>query len=68
MLKKQAPFINDLRKNIEQILTENKRRNLETEIKKLTDDLCLNFSEETYMRLQTLKKERDEIILNQEKD
>lgn len=68
MLKKQAPFINDLRKNIEQILAENKRRNLETEIKKLTDDLYLNFSEETYLRLQTLKKERDEILLKQETD
>lgn len=62
MLKKQAPFINDLRSNIEQILSENKRRNLELEIKKLSDELCLNFSEETYLRLQGLKKERDEIL------
>ena len=61
MLKKQAPFINDLRKNIEELLSENKRRNLESEIKKLSDDLCLNFTEETYLRLQALKKERDEI-------
>lgn len=68
MLKKQAPFINDLRKNIEQLLTENKRRNLETEIKKLSDELCLNFSEENYLRLNALKKERDEILLQHEND
>lgn len=68
MLKKQSPFINDLRSNIEKILTDNKRRNLETEIKKLSDELCLNFSEENYLRLAALKKERDEILLKQEKD
>jgi len=66
MLKKQAPFINDLRKNIEEILAESKRRNLEGEIKKLSDELCLNFTEETYLRLQALKKERDEILLKAE--
>jgi len=66
MLKKQAPFINDLRKNIEQILSENKRRNLDNEIKQLTREISINFAEEKYIRLQELKKIRDELLQNTE--
>lgn len=63
MIKKQNPFINELRKKINQILKENKRQSLEAEIKKLTDEVCLNFDEEKYLRLTTLKKTRDEMLL-----
>lgn len=62
MLKKQNPFINDLRKNIEKSLSDIKLRNLEEEIKKMTEEVCKNFTEESYTRLQELKKERDEIL------
>jgi hypothetical protein len=63
MIKKQNPFINELRKKIDQILKENKRQSLEAEIKKLTDEVCLNFDEEKYLRLSSLKKTRDEMLL-----
>lgn len=62
MLKKQNPFINDLRKNIEKSLSEIKLRGMEEEIKKLTAEVCQNFNEETYARLTELKKERDAIL------
>jgi DNA primase catalytic core len=62
MLKKKIPFINDLRKNIEKLLLENKLKQLEDEIKAQTADLCLNFSEEAYMQIEALKKERDAIL------
>lgn len=62
MLKKQNPFINDLRKNVEKSLSEMKLRGMEEEIKKLTAEVCQNFNEETYLRLTELKKERDAIL------
>ncbi len=62
MLKKQNPFINDLRKNIEKTLQEIKIRAIDEEIKSLHTELCNNFSEETYARLTALKQERDNII------
>lgn len=62
MLKRQNPFINDLRKNVEKALSEIKLREMEEEIKKLTAEVCQNFNEETYARLTELKKERDAIL------
>ncbi|MCM1323793.1 MAG: DNA primase [Acetobacter sp.] len=62
MLKKQNPFINDLRRKIETALSDMKLRELEKEIKKMTDEVCKNFTEENYTRLTELKKERDEIL------
>lgn len=62
MLKRQNPFINDLRKNVEKALSEIKLRGMEEEIKKLTAEVCQNFNEETYARLTELKKERDAIL------
>ena len=62
MLKTKSFFINDLRKLVEQNLKENKRRNLEKEIKELTAELKQNFSEGTYYRLEALKKEQAEMI------
>lgn len=62
MIQKQSPFINELRHNIEKILLDSRRQNLEEEIKELTKELCLNFDEATYNRLTALKKERDEIL------
>lgn len=62
MLKKRNPFINDLRKDIKKALANIKLRNLEEEIKKTTDEVCKNFTEEAYTRLAELKKERDEIL------
>lgn len=63
MLKKQSPFINDLRENVKQLLKEYKRQTLENEIKKLSEKLCNHFDEETYNELASLKKERDELLL-----
>ena len=63
MIKKQNPFINDLRKKIDNLLQENKRQNLEAEIKKLSDEICLNFDEEKFAKLTSLKKARDEMLL-----
>ena len=62
MLKKRSPFINDLRKNIDKLLLEDKLRTLEEEIKNVSAELCKNFTEEAYLRQSTLKKERDEIL------
>ncbi len=62
MLQKRPPFINDLRRNIDKLLLEDKLRNLEEEIKDLTKEICQNFTEEAYERLSSLKKERDEIL------
>lgn len=62
MLKKRSPFINDLRKNIDKLLLEDKLRTLEEEIKNVSAKLCKNFTEEAYLRQSALKKERDEIL------
>ena len=62
LFKSNKPFINDLRKKIERLLLENKIRALETELKELNELLKRDFSEETYLRIQSLQKERDEII------
>lgn len=62
MLKKRSPFINDLRKNIDKLLLEDKLRTLEEEIKNVSAELCKNFTEEAYLRQSALKKERDEIL------
>ena len=62
MLKKRSPFINDLRKNIDKLLLEDKLRSLEEEIKNVSAELCKNFTEEAYLRQSSLKKERDEIL------
>ncbi|MBR2273714.1 MAG: DNA primase [Alphaproteobacteria bacterium] len=62
MIKKQNPFINDLRHQIDSILQQNKRRALEEEIKKLTTEVCLNFDEEKFNRLSELKKNHDEML------
>lgn len=62
MLRKQNPFINDLRRNVERLLQEIKIRSMDDEIKALNIELCQNFSEETYARLVALKQERDNII------
>lgn len=62
MIKKQNPFINDLRHQIDSILQQNKRRALEDEIKKLTTEVCLNFDEEKFNRLSELKKNHDEML------
>lgn len=62
MLKKRSPFINDLRKNIDKLLLEDKLRSLEEEIKNVSAELCKNFTEEAYLRQSALKKEHDEIL------
>ncbi len=62
MLKKRNPFINDLRKNIDKLLLEDKLRTLEEQIKTLSADVCKNFTDEAYLRLAALKKERDDIL------
>lgn len=62
MLKKRSPFINDLRKNIDKLLLEDKLRTLEEEIKNVSAELCKNFTEEAYLRQSALKKEHDEIL------
>ena len=62
MLQKDKPFINDLRKNIEKLLQEDRLRALEEEIKTLAAELCQNFTEEAYLRQTALKKERDKIL------
>ena len=62
MLKKRSPFINDLRKNIDKLLLEDKLRSLEEEIKNVSAELCKNFTEDAYLRQSSLKKERDEIL------
>lgn len=62
MLKTKSIFINDLRNLVEQNLKENKRRNLEKEIKLLSSELEQNFTEETYYRLAALKKEQAEML------
>ena len=66
MLKKQTPFINDLRKDIEKLLQEEKRRSIEAEIKKLTEKISAHFDEETYMELMALKKTHDEMLIKAE--
>lgn len=66
MLKKQSPFINDLRKNVEEWLKEAKRLGIEAEIKKLTEKISVHFDEEVYMELVALKKTRDEMLINAE--
>ncbi len=62
MLQKRPPFINDLRRNIDKLLLEDKLRGLEEEIKTLTQEVCQNFTEDAYTRLTELKKERDAIL------
>ncbi|MBQ2882193.1 MAG: DNA primase [Alphaproteobacteria bacterium] len=62
MLRKRTPFINDLRENINKLLLEMKLKQLEEEIKSLTNELIINFNEEAYARCNSLKAERDEII------
>ena len=62
MLKKRTPFINELKKLIEKLLAENKLRTLDEEIKNLSNKLSQNFSEEDYLHLNSIKKERDEIL------
>ncbi|MBQ8750182.1 MAG: DNA primase [Alphaproteobacteria bacterium] len=62
MLKDRKPFINDLRKNIDRLLLENKIRAIDEELKVISSELMSNFSEDAYIRSQALKKERDEII------
>lgn len=62
MLQQKQPFINDLRRDIEKLLLENKVRTLDEEIKKLNIEVCHNYTDEVYQRLTALKKERDEII------
>ncbi len=62
MLRKRAPFINDLRENINKLLLEMKLKQLEEEIKSLTNELINNFDEELYQRCARLKVERNEII------
>jgi len=67
MLKKQAPFINDLRSNIDKLLYRGKSFNsLNEEIRKLSAELCQNFDEEKYQKLQELKKELNKILLTEE--
>ena len=68
MLKKQSPFINDLRKDIDKLLKEEKRRSIEADIKKLTEKVSAHFDEETYLELTALKKTRDEMLLAAEAD
>lgn len=62
MLKEQNPFINDLRTKIDILLLDNKRTLLDEKIKTLTQELCQNFTPETYNTLVELKKERDELL------
>jgi len=62
MLKKRTPFINDLRRQIERIFKENELRHLDDDIKKLSAELQLNWNDDNYIRLQELKKTRDEIL------
>ena len=64
MLKDRKPFINDLRKNIEKLLLENKVRALDAELKEISSQLMRDFNEELYLRKQMLQKERNEIIQN----
>ncbi len=68
MIKKQNPFINDLRKNIEQLLKESKSLLIQEEIKQLSQELSQNFDDQKYLRLTELKKSYDEVILAAEKD
>ena len=68
MIKKQNPFINDLRKNIEQLLQESKSLLIQEEIKQLSQELSQNFDDQKYLRLTELKKAYDEVILAAEKD
>ena len=62
MLKKRAPFINDLRQQIDRIFKENELHHLDEDIKKLSSELQLNWNDDNYTRLQELKKTRDEIL------
>ncbi|MBR5598547.1 MAG: DNA primase [Alphaproteobacteria bacterium] len=63
MLKERKPFINDLRKNIERLLLENRVRSIENELKEISDLLKKNFDEEAYLRQKLLREERNEILL-----
>ena len=62
MLKKRTPFINDLKKQVEKLLAENKLRTLNEEIKNISQNLYNNFSEEDYIRQKVLTQERNEIL------
>ncbi len=66
MIKNQNPFINDLRKKINNILQEIKRQNIENEIKQLSAELCKNFDENVYYRLAELKKIQQDMLLQEE--
>lgn len=62
MLQKRNPFINDMRQNIDRLLTEDRLRVLEEDIKSVSAELVKNFTEEAYLRQKALKKERDDIL------
>lgn len=64
MLREQKPFINDLRKKIDRLLVVNRVKVLEVEIKELGDKLKKQWSDDDYLRLDGLKKERDGILQN----
>ncbi len=62
MLKERKPFINDLRKNVERLLLENRVRAIEAELKEIGELLKKNFDEEAYLRQRALQEERGEIL------
>ena len=64
MLKEQKPFINDLRRKIDRLLVVNRVKALDAEIKELGDKLKKQWSDDDYLRLDGLKKERDGILQN----
>lgn len=66
MLKGQSPFINDLRRNIDILLKEEKRQALDDEINKLSSEIRSNFTTEKYQLLQNLQKERNSLLLAEE--
>ena len=62
MLKKNPPFINKLREDINKHLLEMRLKQLDEEIKAITNELVTNFNEEVYQRSLRLKAELNEII------
>ena len=63
MIKNRKPFINDLRKNIDRLLLENRVRAIEAELKEISESLKKNFDEEAYLRQKSLQEERSEILI-----
>ena len=63
MLKERKPFINELRKNIDRLLLENRIRSIEAELKEIVELLKKDFNEEAYLRQKALQEERSEILL-----